>query len=229
MSVSAPQPAINDVAQDNAKQIGRAKQVYVWLWLSFFLTLPTTLFLVFNGLNFLNLGRQSYDSYQLGSTIIGLASILGAGMWHLVLLQPALDRKSEFVRWHGRQALLLAGSRTAVALVLAATFRTGLNVPLACVALLVGLWFFGTIWGQQQAGRGECSLMRWAGKGAALPLQVLASPAATPAGTDVLPLKAALARAAVDADIATLRFSQDWEKRREAVAALERAGLVESL
>jgi hypothetical protein len=105
-----------------------------------------------------------------------LIAVLGSALWHLILLLPALNKESEFVRWHGRQALLLAGVRTVVPLVLGGVFGFELDWwggyyefrALSSVPILVLVWFFGTLWGQRQATRGDCSLMRWLGRAEAV-------------------------------------------------------------
>jgi hypothetical protein len=79
-----------------------------------------------------------------------------------------LNRKSEFVRWHGKQALLLAGVRTVVPLGFVLGFGSSWNLAWGLPILIV-VWFVGTLRGQSQAARGLCSLMRWAGRGDAQP------------------------------------------------------------
>ena len=100
-----------------------------------------------------------------------LSAILGSALWHLVLLKPAFDKESQFVRWHGRQALLLTGLRVFVLLLLFTLF--GLDsgtvfVPLLMV-LLFYLWWVEPSWGRRQVERGDCSLMRWTKKLKRLP------------------------------------------------------------
>src|SRR5260370_15325684 len=103
-------------ALDAATQIRRAKGVYLWLWLSPILTLPTLGFLLPVGNLFAAIFFPTEGLYPTGfqpsALLVGAVAVLGSGLWHLVLLSAALDRKSEFARWHGRQALLLAGART---------------------------------------------------------------------------------------------------------------------
>jgi len=267
-------------APDAAAQIRRAKGLYAWLWLSPILTLPTLGFLASFVLTLVSsFTPYSYDSNPYNTPIalilLGLA-VLGSGLWHLVLLFWALDRKSEFVRWHGRQALLLAGARTALALVLALLLATnfGVTTTFSGVALLFALWFFGNLWGRGQAAAGECGLMRWAGHGASLPLRAPTATPVTIAGAptnlpalyqqaldlenrdryteadrlfrqllvssaspeikrdaaDALPLPGeAGSSETADILVAMLRFSLDPLRRQAALAALEQAGLVESL
>ena len=265
---------------DADAEMRRAKGIYAWLWLSPVLTLVTLGILVPVGYGFgISLFPTNYldrSSYQASALLTGVFAVLGSGLWHLLLLIWALDRKSEFVRWHGRQALLLAGARTAVALGLAIIVATGSggSTGFFGVVLLFALWFFGTLWAQGQAAAGDCSLMRWAGHGAALPRRaptaapVLLAGAAThlPAlyqqalelenhdryaeadrlfrqllvstaspeikrdAADALPLPGeAGSSETADILVAMLHFSLDPLRRQAALAALEQAGLVESL
>jgi uncharacterized membrane protein len=136
-----------------------ARNWYWWLWLSPLLTMPTLLFL------FLAFAYAGQD--HVGGSI----AVLGSALWHLVLLIPALNKRSEFVRWHGRQALLLAGAMTVLLLVFA--FDSG-AIPLYGTAddllyFAFAVWFFGTLVSQRQAARGDCSLMRCLGRAEALP------------------------------------------------------------
>lgn len=137
-----------------------ARNWYWWLWLSPLAAVVPTLGL--------------FVSYAFGGRPskleVILVAVVPAAFWYLVLLVPALNRRSEFVRWHGRQALLLAGVLTAMlplfALELVAELDQGLTISI--FAILSALWFFGTLLSQRQAARGDCSLMRWFGKGEAL-------------------------------------------------------------
>jgi uncharacterized membrane protein len=120
---------------------------YWWLWLSPLLTLFALLGLV--------------ALYQgPGTAPIG---VLGSSLLHLILLVPALNKKSAFVRWHGRQALLLAGARTTVPLVLALIFGISWHLAWGLI-LVVPLWLAGTLLSQLEARRGLCWLMRRAGR-----------------------------------------------------------------
>lgn len=174
----------------------RAKNWYLWLWLSPLLTLPT--------LAVIWLLKPGYESFS---------PILGSALWHLILLVPALNTQAPFVRWHGRQALVLAAMRTAIALVFGPILG---QWPLA-VLVLIAVWFAGTLWGQTQIGRGDCSLMRWAGHEEEL---------------------SALQRAEHEADteepglerlVEVIRSSGDPQERQKALSELERRGMVELL
>lgn len=130
---------------------------YAWLWASPILTIPT-LFLISL---FTSIAFENQNDVQV------VLSVLGPATWHLVLLIPALFGKSEFIRWHGRQALLIAGIRTTVAMlsfVFISYFWLG-------SAVLVGIWLGGNLWGMSQVRRGDCALMRWTGHSTNLPLR----------------------------------------------------------
>jgi hypothetical protein len=160
-----------------------AKKWYRWLWLSPLLTIPSVVFLIFNEPGYELICRRNCD-YALAFLVTGLIAILGSALWHLVLLAPALNKQSEFVRWHGRQALLLAGVRTAVpvAFLIYDFVEGGYGESvLWSIPVLIAVWLFGTLWGQGQAARGDCALMRWTGHGAGLPLPTgTAKPTAAP-------------------------------------------------
>jgi hypothetical protein len=139
-------------------------------------------------------------NYRLAYLLSGLSAILGSALWHLFMLIPALDRQRVFVRWHGRQILLLAGIRTAVpaaSLVMTLNNESGL---LWSIPVLIVIWLFGTLWGQGQASRGDCALMRWFGHGEGLPLLKGATipgagPATYPLGQDTPEHRAAFSQA----------------------------------
>jgi len=129
-----------------------ARNWYWWLWLSPLATLLALAWLM---------------TLHPEAEVTPLA-VLGSALPHLILLVPALNRKSEFVRWHGRQALLLAAVRTVVPLVFVTAFGSGSLVLLA-VPILIVVWAVGTPIGQRQAARGQCTLMRWFGRAEAQP------------------------------------------------------------
>jgi hypothetical protein len=105
---------------------------------------------------------------QQEEPVVTPLAVLGSSAWHLILLFPAFDRKSAFVRWHGRQALLLAGVRTAVPLLFVLAFGRSWHLVWG-LPILVAVWFAGTLLAQREAARGLCSLMRWCGRGEAQP------------------------------------------------------------
>lgn len=158
-------------------EIITAKNWYRWLWLSPLLTIPTLIYILVSdpGYGLICGGNWRNCDYDLEMLVTGLFAILGSALWHLVLLIPALNKQNRFVRWHGRQALLLAGIRTAIPVAfLILDFVNGMYVEISIwsVPVLIVFWFFGTRWGKGQAKRGDCALMRWTGHGAGLPLPV---------------------------------------------------------
>ncbi len=123
-----------------------AQKVYYWLWFSPILTIST-----------LGLFTEIVDSE--------ITAVFISAIWHLLLFFPAVNIKKKFVAWHARQALMLAGARTLVALVF-------YSEPIIAGVLLIIIWFFGTRWGQKEAKKGQCSLMRWRGVGLEPPLNI---------------------------------------------------------
>ena len=104
------------------QEIRTAKNWYWWLWLSPLLTLPAAAVAALNIYN--GIGRElacgygAYSTYfrcdyTLRHRVSLIPAFLISALWHLLLLIPARDGRV-FVRWHGRQALALAGLRTAV-------------------------------------------------------------------------------------------------------------------
>ena len=141
-----------------------------------------------------------------------LIPVLISALWHLILLIPALNKESSFVRWHGRQALLLAGVRTIVPMVLALWDDD--YYILSSIPVLFIIWLVGNIWGRRQASKGRCSLMRWFGHQIpAMEPEPAASPQlASPSDPDSL--------------VEIFRFSHDSQKRKSALEELKRLGLV---
>lgn len=199
-------------------EIRTARNWYRWLWLSPFLTVPSLVLLSFSepGYEWVCGGNYRGCNYALAERVTVLIAVLGSSIWHLLLLKPTLNKDSEFVRWHGRQALMLAGLRTSVPIIFGLVY--GLSFELLwLIPVLIAVWLFGTIWGQRQAARGDCSLMRWAGRAEALPRP---EPAAEPT----------LARKR-DPEflVGIIRSSLDPESRAMALSELEKLGMVEPL
>jgi hypothetical protein len=187
-----------------------ARNWYWWLWLSPFLTIPTLIALGFSDSSYelVCAGNLRNCDYNLEFRVTILIAVLGSALWHLILLIPALSKESEFIRWHGRQALLLAGVWTAVPLAFGLGFGEE-EETFWVIPVLIAVWLFGTLWGQNQAARGDCSLMRWFGRAEALPVHV----------------KSLDPEALVD----IIRYSRDPEERRKALSELEKLEMVESL
>lgn len=197
-----------------------ASKWYRWLWFSPLLTIPTLLFLssatdslIYDLVCPQGWQNCSYD-YFARFRFSALLSVLGSALWHLILLIPARNKESAFVRWHGRQAMILAGVRTAVPLTFIVIFGYEILTLLA-ILTLIPIWFFGTLWGQRQAARGDCSLMRWTGREESLP----GPPAEPEQVQDFSP----------ETLVSIIRFSKDPERRQNALDQLEKHGMVESI
>ena len=126
-----------------------------------------------------------------------------------------VDKDYAFVRWHGRQALLLAAARTAVPIVLGVL--VGEYGLLFSIPVLLAIWCGGTLWGQLQAKDGKCTLMQRSGQEAL--------PARTEAGEDMQVRMGEKTQALIE----IVRFSRDPEERKRAIAELSRRGMVEAL
>jgi hypothetical protein len=196
----------------------RARNWYWWLWLSPLVTLPSLsiVYAASPGYEWVCPSGYVGCNRALAQRVTIAVAVLISGLWHLILLIPALNQEHPFVRWHGRQALLLAGVRTAVPLVLGLAFGES-SATLLFVPLQIAVWLGGTLWGQRQAVRGDCSLMRWAGQG-----ELLASLQSTDPVTEV---------GAMDpgALVEIIRNGIDSEQRKAALRELERRRMVESL
>ena len=199
----------------------KARNWYLWLWFSPLFTLPTLAVIAFidPGRSWIcREGWSSCDS-ELATRVTILVAIFVSALWHLIILVPSLNRKEIFVRWHGYQMLLLAGLRTLIPATILGFYVTDGCVLISFV-LLVVVWLFGTRWGQTQAARGECSLMRWMGQGVLLPrAEMLAEEAATVSKSG--PLSAPRSKGPVN----IIRHSPNQKRRRQALSELQQAGL----
>lgn len=218
-------------------EIRAASTWYWWLWLSPLVTVP----LLFS----------SAAAISLPYPLSEVAPVFISALPHLVLLIPARDTRRPFVRWHGRQMLLLAGLRTALPLVALGLYGGEWLVALLFLLALLAVWFIGTLWGQIQARHGRCSLARWFGiEFSTLPEKPIpvVEPAKT-AGHFVRDLSAETdphkreglcrlwlnqviglpEREKLDVLEAVLRFSLSVKQRRLALSMLERLGAVEPL
>lgn len=184
-------------------QIPEARKWYRWLWWSPLLTVPTCIVVAI----------WTYFTYTWVGT-----PVLVSALWHLILLKPALDKDRPFVRWHGRQALLLAGIRTVIPLAIV-LWEEDVEAVLAAVPILIVVWLFGTIWGQRQAARGDCSVLRWfAGHNAETTLVVVGRE------KEVIDME----KRTKDL-VYVIRFGRSPEQREAALAELEALDLVEPL
>jgi hypothetical protein len=187
--------------------------------LSPFITLPTVFYIVSldPGYELICGGIYRNCNYSLAIRVSTLIAILGSALWHLVLLKPATNKELAFVRWHGRQALLLAGIRTVVPFGFFLFFGEDFT-SLIAIPVLIAIWLFGTLWAQSQAKRGECSLARWFGQDVNLPLP--------PPDRDMLS-RPAVDRPLTLADlIEIIQHNPDREKGKRAVGELKKRGLV---
>ncbi len=213
-------------------EINRAKNIYKWLWFSPILTIPTLIYVALTAdLGYELICGTSYPdcNYALASYISLVSAVLISALWHLFLLIPGSNKESEFIRWHGRQALLLAGIRTLVPLLFMTygfAFGGGYaeDSVLSAIPVLILIWLTGTIWGQSQAAGGDCSLMRWAGHGKGLPLKT-----AKISATASKNISDDGDREDEDELVDIIRFNRDPEQRQAALEELERLGLVEPL
>jgi len=197
----------------------KARNWYWWLWLSPLLTVPTLAFFLLQEPGYDLVCRGTWGSCDWGAAerATVLVAVLASALWHLVLLIPALNKEHPFVRWHGRQALLLAVVRTAVPLGFGLAFGLYDYGALLFIPVQIVVWFAGTLWGQLQAARGRCSLMRWLGQGEMLASLQRADEEAEPADPEV------------EALMAVIQSSHDVEARRRATVQLKKLGKVEPL
>lgn len=201
-------------------EIQTARKWYRWLWMSPLLTVPTLLILFFaiDSLVYDLVCPQGWQScsydYRVRYLLSAPIAVLGSALWHLVLLIPARDKESTFVRWHGRQELLLAGLRTAVPLASIVVF--GGNEAFFSIIIMIPIWLFGTLWGQRQAARGDCSLMRWTGKADFLP--------GPPPDKETGKFQDLSTETLEN----TFRFSNDPQERQAALEELKNRGVVEN-
>lgn len=121
-----------------------AKEAYIWLKVSPIVTI-ITLFIVVN----MNIGaaicsgdRPLCSTEDLPYINFGLG-VLVSECWHFLLLQYATNKDSEFVRKHGRRALIQAGIRTAVPFFgIPLDFLTRAEGAIACwiIPILIMMW-----------------------------------------------------------------------------------------
>jgi hypothetical protein len=201
-------------------EIKKARNLYWWLWLSPLLTIPTlvAVLIIQPGHDILCAAPGQCD-YLLSEHVSLIAAVIISSLWHLILLKPISDKSKPFVRWHGQQALILAGLRASAALFFAVVFGFDLGFLLAFPTLIF-IWFLGTIIGQYQATKGSCSLARWLGCGDEL------------AGYANVRVKAKVRKKEVVQShqshwVNVIRYSKDPEERRKALAVLKQRNVVE--
>jgi len=199
-------------------EIKKARNWYWWLWLSPLATIPTLASFLSQdiGYDLVCHGGWRSGDWAAAERVTILIAVLGSALWHLVLLGPIRNKESLFVRWHGRQALLLAGVRTIVPLGFGLAFGIDYGA-LLFIPVQVVVWFGGTLWGQLQVARGECSLARWFGDEALL--------VSIEESDEEIQASEQSAQALVE----IVRCSRDPEERKPAIAELSRRGMVEAL
>jgi hypothetical protein len=133
------------------------------------LTIPTLCAILSNEPGYDLVCHRSYHhcNYDKAWAATILIAVFTSALWHLVLLIPALSR-NRFIRWHGRQALLLAGVRTLIPLVFGLAFYDS-GYDLLFIPLNFIIWLAGNLIGQNQARQGDCWLARVFSRGSELP------------------------------------------------------------
>lgn len=151
-----------------SEEVKLAKEAYGWLRLSPLITVFTFVLVFVAAYSSLpSDNSELYTSHPgLFSFYIPTAiAILGSALWHLRLLSFIRNRDSDFVRWHGRQALLLAGIRTATCLLfLAIDAVSGYALFYWVILVLIFMWAFMSSWGNRQVEMGTCALALWFGR-----------------------------------------------------------------
>jgi hypothetical protein len=197
----------------------RARNWYWWLWLSPLLTIPTLIFLSIIDIGYELCRGPGVCDWDLAERVTLITGILVSSLWHLVLLKPVSEKESPFVHWHGLQALCLVGLRTAVPLAFVIVY--GFDLPsLLAIPVLILIWFIGTFIGQHQASRGKCSLSQWASREDELASYQVLKPERESA-------QKRIARSDPEDWVSVIRFSDDPEERRQALAVLKRRNMIE--
>lgn len=196
----------------------KAKNVYLWLWFSPFLTIPTLAMVLFLDPGFIIFCSDTYRhcNWGIAERATAVIAVVLSSLWHLGFLKSALNSKNAFVRWHGRQGLALASLRTAIPLFFALLFGFAEIISFLFIPILISVWFFGTLLGQNQVKRGNCSLASWLGHADELAKSIeISEPLSSEEELESL--------------IRIIRFSQDQKARNNAFIKLEKIGVVEDL
>jgi hypothetical protein len=126
------------------QELSLAKAPYNWLRVSPIVTIATLFFVASFGIGsavcYGDLFSCSSDDEMYINIGVG---ILVSAIWHLLLLQYANNKDSEFIRIHGRRALTFAGIRTAIAiLIIVFDWILGTGGALLCpgIAVLLLAW-----------------------------------------------------------------------------------------
>ena len=121
-----------------------AKAAYNWLKVSPVVTITTLFIIVVSDIGNWICDQSAlvcdYDSRTYINFAIG---VIGSSLWHLILLQYVNNEKSDFVRRHGRRALIQAGIRTGAAIfAVALDWAAGADGAFACIGVvaLIVIW-----------------------------------------------------------------------------------------
>ena len=121
-----------------------AKAAYNWLKASPFVTVLTLFIVVSMDIGSAVCNRELFVCRGVDSAYINFGlGVIVSSLWHLLLLQYVNNKDSEFVRSHGRRALMQAGIRTAIPLFgILADFLTGAEGAIACwiIPILLIMW-----------------------------------------------------------------------------------------
>ncbi|MBE0672957.1 MAG: hypothetical protein IH588_20455, partial [Anaerolineales bacterium] len=122
----------------------RAKAAYNWLRVSPLATLLTLAYVAGTNLpSNICAELTGLCQYNIAGQVDIIAGILISALWHLTLLRFANDSDSEFVRRHGRRALMYAGVRTVIPLsasLLDALLNLGGALACCSIPILIILW-----------------------------------------------------------------------------------------
>ncbi len=191
-----------------------ARNRYIWLWVAPFITIPSLIAIVFI-LDSLYIPFWNF-SYRDKEIIIGILAPLIGALWYLILLIPTKNNKSDFVRWHTKQALAIAGIQTTIPILFIVYYGFDLEAIFFIPVLLV-FWFFSTLLGQIEASKGNCTLRKWLEKKTAVPDNInhLNSNKFSHLDPDSL--------------IEIIRISKNNEERKSAFLMLSKINLVETM
>jgi len=138
---------------DSPTETQLAKASYNWLKVSPVLTLPTVFIIQGFGIGAHICGNGLFHCGYDGRTYVDyIIGIIVSALWHLILLQYANNKESEFIRLHGRKALAQAGVRTGVALFgVTLDWATGAAGAFVCFTIL-GLLIIWAVNASQSKG-----------------------------------------------------------------------------
>ena len=163
LEIHTPEPAPpQQFTKSNTESMEERKQAttpYTWLRWSPLLTIFTFIITY--------LSADLHYPLNLNFYEMALLAILVSSLWHFLLLINISNTRSEFVRWHGWQALMLAFIRTLTCLVFLSFDGISHNegsVFFWVIPVLIVMWIVMTPWGKDQARSGKCALANWLGR-----------------------------------------------------------------